>query len=75
MTIVEKATTNLQWQTKLSFHVTKCPESQNIITGKAEKAPMCSIHCMAMELEGLAGPGEALKNIQPPPTHARRLDS
>ena len=30
---------------------------------KAKKAPMCSVSLIAEELEGLAAPGEALKNV------------
>ena len=33
-----------------------------IIRAKAEKTPMCSVSLVAMELKGLAAPGEALKN-------------
>ena len=29
---------------------------------KAKKAPMCSVSLIAIELKGLAAPGEALKN-------------
>ena len=29
---------------------------------KAEKTPMCSVSLIAIELKGLAAPGEALKN-------------
>ena len=30
---------------------------------KAKKTPMCSVSLIAIELKGLAAPGEALKNI------------
>ena len=30
---------------------------------KAKKAPMCSVSLMAIELKGLAAPGEALENF------------
>ena len=30
---------------------------------KAKKAPMCSVSLLAIELKGLAAPGEALKNL------------
>ena len=34
-----------------------------ITRAKAKKAPMCSVSLIAIELKGLAAPGEALKNI------------
>ena len=34
-----------------------------IMRTKAKKAPMCSVSLIAVELKGLAAPGEALKNI------------
>ena len=33
-----------------------------IMRAKAKKAPMCSVSLIAIELKGLAAPGEALKN-------------
>ena len=33
-----------------------------IIPGKAKKATICSMNLIAIELKGLAAPGEALKN-------------
>ena len=35
-----------------------------IMRAKAKKTPMCSVSLIAIELKGLAAPGEALKNIQ-----------
>ena len=34
-----------------------------IMRAKAKKAPMCSVSLIAIELKGLAAPGEALKNM------------
>ena len=34
-----------------------------IMRAKAKKTPMCSVSLIAIELKGLAAPGEALKNI------------
>ena len=31
---------------------------------KAKKTPMCSVSLIAIELKGLAAPGEALKNFK-----------
>ena len=33
------------------------------MTAEAMKTPMCSVNLIAIELKGLAAPGEALKNI------------
>ena len=41
-----------------TFH----PDVSRNIRAKAKKAPMCSVHPIAIELKGLAAPGEALKN-------------
>ena len=32
---------------------------------KAKKTPMCSVSLLAIELKGLAAPGEALNNFPP----------
>ena len=39
-----------------------CHKVPGIMRAKAEKAPMCSISLIAIELKGLAAPHEALKN-------------
>ena len=45
---------------KTSFPSHKVPR---IMRAKAKKAPMCSVSLLAIELKGLAAPGEALKNM------------
>ena len=45
---------------KMTFLSHKVPR---IMGAKAKKAPMCSVSLIAIELKGLAAPGEALKNI------------
>ena len=35
-----------------------CRKVPSITLGKAKKAPMCSMNFMAIELKGLAAPGE-----------------
>ena len=35
-----------------------------IMRAKSKKTPMCSVSLIAIELKGLAAPGEALKNIR-----------
>ena len=34
----------------------------SIVRANVKKAPMCSVNLIAIELKGLAAPGEALKN-------------
>ena len=40
-----------------------CHDLFGTMTAKAKKAPMCSMNLIAIELQGLAAPGEALKII------------
>ena len=42
---------------------TKPPSKSRIMRAKAKKTPLCPVSLIAIELEGLAAPGEALKNI------------
>ena len=42
---------------------------------KAKKAPMCSVSLIAIELKGLAAPGEALKNNKPMYWRKQSMDS
>ena len=42
---------------------TKPPSISRIMRAKAKKTPLCPVSLIAMELKGLAAPGEALKNF------------
>ena len=51
--------------TVLTKPLSKSPGPQNY-EGQGQKAPMCSVSLFAIDLKGLAAPGEALKNKDAP---------
>ena len=44
---------------------TKPSSKSRMMRAKAKKTPLCPVSLIAIELKGLAAPGEALKNILP----------
>ena len=50
---------------------TKPPSKSRNMRAEAKKTPMCSVSLIAIELKGLAAPGEALKILAKPSTQTK----